>query len=126
MILFCRADDPEVEVLKLHHYLGPDVNTAVIDAVLEALMVNGNCQALYIQNFNEGFRDEQVRGGGWRGVAWRFRYKTVICGCHALFLVLQLISFSTDVRGRDLEECNLGTAYVFSVLLQLMAFDGCV
>eukprot|EP00903_Cladosiphon_okamuranus_P014773 g13688.t1 len=55
-----RADDPEVEVLKLHHYLGPDVNTAVIDAVLEALMVNGNCQALYIQNFNEGFRDEQV------------------------------------------------------------------
>jgi len=47
--------------LKLHHYLGPDVNTAVIDAVLEALMVNGNCQALYIQNFNEGFRDEQVR-----------------------------------------------------------------
>ncbi|CAM9737155.1 unnamed protein product, partial [Hapterophycus canaliculatus] len=55
-----RADDPEVEVLKLHHYLGPDVNTAVIDAVLEALMVNGNCQALYIQNFNEGFREEQV------------------------------------------------------------------
>ncbi len=50
-----------MEVLKLHHYLGPDVNTAVIDAVLEALMVNGNCQALYIQNFNEGFRDEQVR-----------------------------------------------------------------
>ncbi|CAN0454101.1 unnamed protein product, partial [Scytosiphon promiscuus] len=54
------ADDPEVEVLKLHHYLGPDVNTAVIDAVLEALMVNENCQALYIQNFNEGFREEQV------------------------------------------------------------------
>lgn len=50
-----------MEVLKLHHYLGPDVNTAVIDAVLEALMVNDNCQALYIQNFNEGFRDEQVR-----------------------------------------------------------------
>ena len=55
-----RMNDPEVEVLKLHHYLGPDVNTAVIDAVLEALTVNTNCQALYIQNFNEGFRDEQV------------------------------------------------------------------
>ena len=55
-----RTDDPEVEVLKLHHYLGPDVNTAVIDAVLEALVINNNCQALYIQNFNEGFRDEQV------------------------------------------------------------------
>lgn len=47
-------------MLKLHHYLGPDVNTGVIDAVLEALSVNTNCQALYIQNFNEGFRDEQV------------------------------------------------------------------
>lgn len=55
-----RMNDPEVEVLKLHHYLGPDVNTAVIDAVLDALAVNSNCQALYIQNFNEGFRDEQV------------------------------------------------------------------
>lgn len=56
-----RSNDPEVEVLKLHHYLGPDVNTAVIDAVLDTLMVNDNCQALYIQNFNEGFRNEQVR-----------------------------------------------------------------
>lgn len=56
-----RSNHPEVEVLKLHHYLGPDVNTSVIDAVLDALMENDNCQALYIQNFNEGFRDEQVR-----------------------------------------------------------------
>ena len=55
-----RTNDPEVKVLKLHHYLGPDVNTAVIDAVLEALSMNVNCEALYIQNFNEGFRDEQV------------------------------------------------------------------
>lgn len=59
-----------MEVLKLHHYLGPDVNTAVIDAVLEALMVNGNCQALYIQNFNEGFRDEQVRCRRGEGAHW--------------------------------------------------------
>lgn len=55
-----RSNDPEVEVLKMHHYLGPDVNTTVINAVLEALSTNANCQALYIQNFNEGFRDEQV------------------------------------------------------------------
>ena len=55
-----------MEVLKLHHYLGPDVNTAVINAVLEALSINSNCQALYIQNFNDGFQDEQVRSGlGW-------------------------------------------------------------
>ncbi|CAN0071497.1 unnamed protein product, partial [Discosporangium mesarthrocarpum] len=56
-----RSNHPDMEVLKLHHYLGPDANTATLDAVLEALEVNENCQALYIQNFNEGFRDAQVR-----------------------------------------------------------------
>lgn len=55
-----RSNDAEVEVLKLHHYLGPDVNSTVINAVLDALSTNNNCQALYIQNFNEGFQDEQV------------------------------------------------------------------
>lgn len=55
-----RADAPEVEVLRLHHYLGPGVGTVVIDAVLDALMENRNCQALYIQNFNDGFGDEQL------------------------------------------------------------------
>ncbi|CAN0555986.1 unnamed protein product, partial [Ectocarpus sp. 12 AP-2014] len=45
-----RTDDPRVEVLKLHNYIPADVSTPVIDAVLEALMLNNNCQALYIQN----------------------------------------------------------------------------
>lgn len=68
-------------MLKLHHYLGPDVNTAVIDAVLEALMVNDNCQALYIQNFNEGFRDEQVRSCGPRNGCWRTETQACLLIC---------------------------------------------
>ena len=47
-----RADDPDVEVLKLHNHIGPGVSTIVVDAVLDALMHNNNCQALYIQNVN--------------------------------------------------------------------------
>ncbi|CAB1108237.1 unnamed protein product [Ectocarpus sp. CCAP 1310/34] len=54
-----RTDDPRVEVLKLHNYIPADVSTPVIDAVLEALMLN-NCQALYIQNVSNGLRDEQL------------------------------------------------------------------
>lgn len=55
-----RTYDAAVEVLKLHNYIGPDESTAVMDAVLDALMFNSSCQALYIQNFSKGFRDEQV------------------------------------------------------------------
>ncbi|CAM9381238.1 unnamed protein product, partial [Ectocarpus sp. 12 AP-2014] len=54
-----QADDPGVDVLKLHNYISSDVNTLVIDAVLDSLMLNNSCQALYIQNFDKGFRDEQ-------------------------------------------------------------------
>ncbi|CAM9299240.1 unnamed protein product, partial [Ectocarpus sp. 12 AP-2014] len=55
-----QADDPGVDVLKLHNYISSDVNTLVIDAVLDSLMLNNSCQALYIQNFDKGFRDEQL------------------------------------------------------------------
>jgi hypothetical protein len=49
-----------VQVLKLHNFLGPDTNTAVLDAVLEALAENTNCQALYMQNFLHGVTDTQI------------------------------------------------------------------
>lgn len=52
------TDSPDVEVLKIHNHIGPGASTTVIDAVLEALMSNNNCQALYIQNVN--LQDEQV------------------------------------------------------------------
>lgn len=55
-----RRDDGQVEVLRLSNYIGPDASTAAIDAVLQTLMFNNKCQALYIQNFSQGFRDEQV------------------------------------------------------------------
>ncbi|CAN0453961.1 unnamed protein product, partial [Phaeothamnion confervicola] len=60
LLRMIRTNHPDVEVLKLHHYLGPSAGVVAIDAVLDALMKNDNCQALYIQNFNEGFRDAQV------------------------------------------------------------------
>jgi hypothetical protein len=48
-------------VLKMKKYIS-DSSTpcAVIDVALDALEDNTNCQALYIQNFNEGMRDKQV------------------------------------------------------------------
>lgn len=56
-----RSNHPDVTVLKLHHFLPPMANVMAIDAVLDALMENESCQSLYIQNFNEGFRDAQVK-----------------------------------------------------------------
>lgn len=55
-----RSDSDDVNVLKLSHYIGPGANSLVIDAVLEALLTNENCQALYVQNFDSGFRDDQI------------------------------------------------------------------
>lgn len=49
-----KGNHKDAVVLKLKHWLGPDTNTWVIDAVLSALMKNDNCEALYIQNFNDG------------------------------------------------------------------------
>ena len=49
-----RSNGKDAVVLKLKHWIGPDSSTWVIDAVIQALMKNDNCEALYIQNFNEG------------------------------------------------------------------------
>ena len=56
-----RENADDTVVLKLHNYIPADASTAVIDAVLEALMHNTKCQALYIQNFSNGCRDKQVK-----------------------------------------------------------------
>lgn len=54
-------NDRDMAVLKMKKYLpDPDTKPIAIDAVLNALEKNTNCQALYIQNFNEGMRDDQV------------------------------------------------------------------
>lgn len=56
-----RDNDYDMTVLKMKKYLSdPDTPQMVIDAALDALEENTNCQALYIQNFNQGMRDEQV------------------------------------------------------------------
>lgn len=75
-----RSNDTDMVVLKLKKYLSsPDTPQILIDATLDALEENTNCEALYIQvsfgaplshpyllpltisqNFNEGMRDAQV------------------------------------------------------------------
>ena len=45
-----RGNDAEMVVLKMKKYLSdPDTPSMVIDAALEALEENSNCEALYIQ-----------------------------------------------------------------------------
>jgi hypothetical protein len=56
-----RDNDFDMTVLKMKKYLSdPDTPQMIIDVALDALEENTNCQALYIQNFNQGMRDEQV------------------------------------------------------------------
>ena len=54
-------NDRDMAVLKMKKYLpDPDTKPIAIDALLNSLEKNTNCQALYVQNFNEGMRDDQV------------------------------------------------------------------
>ena len=56
-----EMNDLDMIVLKCKKYLGdPDTPSVIVDAMLDALEKNTNCQALYIQNFNVGMCDEQV------------------------------------------------------------------
>ncbi|KAL7555812.1 hypothetical protein ACA910_002276 [Epithemia clementina (nom. ined.)] len=56
----CSSDDDMV-VLKMKKYVSdPATPSVVIDAVLDALEENTNCESLYIQNYNEGMCDAQV------------------------------------------------------------------
>jgi len=56
-----KYNDTDMRVLKMKKYINdPNTPCAVIDAILNAMEENTNCEALYIQNFNEGMRDEQV------------------------------------------------------------------
>lgn len=56
-----QMNDSDMVVLKMKKYLSdPDTPPVVLTAALEAMERNKNCEALYIQNFNEGMRDDQV------------------------------------------------------------------
>ncbi len=56
-----KYNDLDMHVLKMKKYINdPNAPCAVIDAILNAMEENTNCEALYIQNFNEGMRDQQV------------------------------------------------------------------
>ena len=56
-----KHNDSDMIVLKMKKYINdPDTPSVVIDAALDALGDNSNCEALYIQNFNKGMRDVQV------------------------------------------------------------------
>eukprot|EP00980_Cylindrotheca_fusiformis_P006114 scaffold1319_cov126-Cylindrotheca_fusiformis.AAC.3 len=56
-----KTNHPDMVVLKMKKFVNdPNAPSVVIDAALDALEENTNCQSLYIQNFNEGMRDDQV------------------------------------------------------------------
>lgn len=56
-----KMNDSDMVVLKMKKYINdPNVPSPVLDTVLDAMEENTNCEALYIQNFNEGMRDKQV------------------------------------------------------------------
>eukprot|EP00538_Stauroneis_constricta_P012826 CAMPEP_0119555054 /NCGR_PEP_ID=MMETSP1352-20130426/7375_1 /TAXON_ID=265584 /ORGANISM="Stauroneis constricta, Strain CCMP1120" /LENGTH=1374 /DNA_ID=CAMNT_0007601755 /DNA_START=86 /DNA_END=4210 /DNA_ORIENTATION=- len=56
-----RNNHPEMVVLKMKKYISdPNAPPALLNAALDALEENSNCQALYIQNFNLGMRDKQL------------------------------------------------------------------
>merc|ERR1712176_114065 len=56
-----KSNDSDMVVLKLKKYLNnPDIAPVVMNATLDALEENTNCQALYIQNFNKAMLNEQM------------------------------------------------------------------
>lgn len=56
-----KMNDRDVRVLKMKKYINdPNIPSAVLNAALDAMEENTNCEVLYIQNFNEGMRDQQV------------------------------------------------------------------
>ena len=55
-----RTNKKECIILKIKDHLLADINTGVVDSVLEALVLNKNCQALYVQNLTKAFGDTQL------------------------------------------------------------------
>ena len=57
-----RSNHPDIEVFRIkNHNIPPDSPSYVMEAILNALKVNTNCQVLYIHNFNEGMVDENIQ-----------------------------------------------------------------
>lgn len=56
------ACDAGGKVLRLKRYIPSNARPCVIDEVLDALKENTKIEALYIQNFEDGFLDEQLDG----------------------------------------------------------------
>jgi hypothetical protein len=56
-----KSNDLDMRVLKMKKYINdPNAPQCVLDVALDALEDNANCEALYIQNFNYGMRENQV------------------------------------------------------------------
>lgn len=56
-----QCNDSDMVVLKLKKYLNdPDIPSVIMNATFGALEENTNCQALYIQNFNNAMHDDQM------------------------------------------------------------------
>ena len=55
-----REFDAEGRVLRLKRFIPADCRPQVLDAVLDALTENTRVEVLYIQNFEQGFGDDQL------------------------------------------------------------------
>ncbi|KAK9821293.1 hypothetical protein WJX81_001784 [Elliptochloris bilobata] len=65
LVAAIREDSTEFEaggrVLRLKQYIAAGVGAAALDAIIDALSANSRVEALYIQNFERGFGDAQLR-----------------------------------------------------------------
>ena len=55
-----RGNDQDTVVLKLKDHLVSDINSLVLDEIINALSKNKVCQALYFQNISRAMKDPQL------------------------------------------------------------------
>ena len=57
-----RTSSRNCIIFKIKDHLRADINSSVLESIFEALYVNRNCQALYLQNLTNSLKDQQLHG----------------------------------------------------------------
>jgi len=55
-----KSNHKDTIILKVKNHIFSDINSDVLNQIIESLNENSVCQALYLQNLSEAFRDEQL------------------------------------------------------------------
>lgn len=55
-----KNNHPDTVVLKIKDHLHADINTTILNEILEALKANRVCQCLYVQNLTKAMGDDQL------------------------------------------------------------------